>query len=108
MAENIIMKVTEYDNEDIYPGENISFNVTKEDGTVFPDTGSLDIEIYDHSETKIKTQAVSLEIDKLSFKVKYLDTADWVRGNDYSVWGRYKDSATDYNNVVVDISLKVK
>lgn len=108
MASSIIMKVQEFPNEGIYQGESISFSVSREDGLEYPTTGTMDVEIYNKIGAKIDTQEVNLEEDNLSFKVLYLNTAEWTRKNTYNLWARYKDSATNYNNVLVDLELKVK
>lgn len=108
MADNIIMKVIKYSDEEIYPGESIRFSVTREDGSAFPDGATLDMEIYNAVDTKIDTQTVSLEADKLSFKVAYLDTGNWERKKEYNFWTRYKDDNTSDNNVVAHLMLKVQ
>lgn len=108
MKANIIMEVQEFTNEGIYPGESIFFTVSREDESEYPTTGTMDVEIYDNLGKKIDTLEVSLEADNLLFKVLYLDTANWTRKKTYNLWARYKDSATNYNNVLVDLELKVK
>ena len=109
MANEIIMKVIKYSDEEIYPGESIRFTVTRDPSTTeFPANATLDIEIYDALDNKIDTQEVTLETDNLSFKVKYLNTENWTRKKEYNLWARYKDSGTDDNNVVVHLPLRVQ
>jgi len=107
MADNIIMKVKKYD-EDIYPGESISFSITKDDGSVFSDTSTFQVEIRNNLGETTATEAVAVSGDKLSFSATYTDTSGWTRAKEYSLWGRLKDSATSYDNVVLDITLDVQ
>lgn len=112
MTDVIIMKTKKYEDEEIYPGESIIFKITREndagDAIVFDDTATMTIEIKDNMKKEIDTMNVDLSADKFSFPVEYINTANWESGKTYHLLGRMKDSASSYNNVVVDITLKIQ
>lgn len=103
-----LMQVTEFKSEKMYPNESISFLISRKDKSMFPITGTLELEVYNETGELIDTKPYLLEVDKLSFKILYTNTNTWIRGAKYTLWARYKDTSTDYNNVVTDIAIVVK
>ena len=106
MAEKLIT-VKKYD-ADIYPNESFFIDIQRDDGAVFEDTNTFEVEIRDSLGTTIDSEEMFKSVAKTEFEVRYLNTSSWTVGKEYKLLGRLKDSVSLYNDVVLEVAFTVK
>lgn len=93
---------------EIYSNESFFADISRDDALAFDGTHTFDVEIVDVlTNTIIDTEAMSKSGDSLLFEVRYFNTSSWVVGKKYKLLGRLKDTATLYNDVVLEVVFTV-